>query len=207
MGDGKTENVAKASDYQFADPTGQFQGGLDNFLRMGQFGQQGMVGALDPNNAFNAFMGQAPGLTNLAMGPNAQLTEQLNSIASRQANEGIANAGTQFAANNAFNSGAANRAMGLAGAQPFADVAAQQQQNQLNLTGNLWNQAFGGAQGLQNTAAGLYGNIYGQGMGNYGNMASQTGGMMAPQYQYKPGFWDNAMSAGGLGLQAAGLFF
>lgn len=200
-------NKDAAEAYEFADPTEQFQGALDQYQNMAAFGQGGMTGALDPNNAYNAFMGQAGGLANLAAGPNAQLTEQLNAIATRQANEGIQNAATQFNALGAGRSGAANRAMGLAAAQPFADVAAQQQQNQLNLTGNLWGQAFGGAQDLNQLAAQLYGNVYGQGMQGYGGMAGQMGGLVAPQYEYQPSTWERFTGGlgevAGIGLNAA----
>ena len=204
MGKGGTyeqTNEGAADAYEFADPTGQFQGALDQFGNMAQYGQGGMEASLDPNAAFNQFLGQSGALTNLAMGPNAQLTQQLNNIASQQANAGMQNAMTQFQGAGAGRSGAANRAMGMAAAQPFADVAAQQQQNQLNLTGNLWGQAFGGAQGLQNTAANLYGGIYGQGMSGMGNMAAQMGGLVAPQYEYQQSPWERF--TGGLG-QAAG---
>lgn len=213
-GGGDYKNVASASDYQFADPTNQFVGALDQFGNMAAYGQQGMEASLDPNAAYNAFLGQSGGLANVAAGPNAQLTQQLNAIAARQANAGMQNAMTQFQGMGAGRSGAANRAMGLAAAQPFADVAAQQQQNQLNLTGNLWNTAFGGAQNLQNTAANLYGGLYGAGMQGIGNLSSQMGGMVAPQYQYEPTRWERfvggaqdvigmgtnvATAAGGLG--------
>lgn len=203
MSKGKYENVAKASDYQVTDPTGQFQGAMDNYTNMANFGREGMVAALDPNNAYNAFMGQAGGLANLAQGPGSQLTQQLNAIAARQAQEGIANAGTQFAGKGALYSGAGAKAMGQAAATPFADVAAMQQARQADLTSQLWGQSFGGQQQLQNAAAGLYGGIYGQGMQGYGNMASQLGGMVAPQYEYKKGFWDHAGNALNTGLGAA----
>jgi len=165
-----------------------------------------MMNSMDPSAAYNMFMGQAPGLANLAMGPGSQLTQQLNGIAARQANEGIANAGTQFANTDMFNSGAAQNAMGQAAAQPYADVAAQLGQNQLGLTGQLWNNNLNNLYGQQGQAANLFGNLYGQGMSNYGNMASQTGGMMAPQYQYQSGPGDMFMQGAGLGLQGLSLF-
>jgi len=207
MSKGEYENLASADDYQIADPGQHLQGAMDQYQNMAAFGQGGMVGALDQNNAYNAFMGQSGGLANLAAGPNAQLTEQLNAIATRQADEGIQNAATQFNAMGAGRSGAANRAMGMAAAQPFADVAAQQQQNQLNLTGNLWNSAFGGAQDLNRLAAQLYGTAYGQGMQGYGGIAGQLGGLVAPQYQYQPSAWERVASGAGdflgFGMDAA----
>jgi hypothetical protein len=209
MSKGSTEQVNKdaADKYEFADPTGQFQGALDQFGNMAQYGQRGMEASLDPDAAFKQFLEQSGALTNLAMGPNAQLTQHLNAITSKQADAGMQNAMTQFQGMGAGRSGAANRAMGEAAANPFADVAAQQQQNQLNLTGNLWGQAFGGAQGLQNTAANLYGGIYDQGMSGMGNMAAQMGGLVAPQYEYQPSNWERFTSglgqATGFGLKAA----
>lgn len=199
MSKGETKNVADINDYAFADPTGQFTGAMENFQNMGQFGRQGMVNALDPNAAYNQFLGQSGGLINMAQGATAPLTQNLNAIAERQAQEGMQAAATQFNNQGAGRSGAAQRAMGMAAAQPFADVAAQQQQNQLGLASNLLGQSFGGAQDLQRTAAGLFGNVYNTGMSNYGNMASQMGGMMAPQYEYQPGTWDRMMQGAQFG--------
>ena len=204
MGKGKYENIANADDYSFADPTGRFMGQLDNFNEMASFGREGMQRFTDdPNMAFNAFMGQAGGLSDLAMGETSKLTGQLNQIASQQASEGIQHMGTQFAGQGARHSGAAARAMGEAASNPFAQVAAQQQQNQLNLTGGLWNQAFGGQQQLQQLGAQLYGGVYGQGMQGAGQMASQTAGLVAPQYEYQKGFGDRLGDVAGFGLNLA----
>lgn len=203
MGKGGYKNIADASDYQFADPTGQFQGQLDQFRNMAQFGRQGMTAHLDPNRAYDAFMGQAPGLAQLAQGPGAQLTQQLNAIAAQQAQEGMQHMGTQFAGQGALHSGAAARAMGHAASQPFADVVAQQQARQAGLTGQLWGQGLSGAQQLQQTGAGLHAGIYGQGMQGAGQMAGQMGTLVAPQYEYQKGGWDRMMDIGQLGLGVA----
>ena len=194
----------------FADPTGSFQGGLDNFGQMTQFGQAGMLGALNPNAAYNAFQGQQGGLMNMAAGAYAPLTQQLNALAARQAEEGMQNAATQFNAMGAGRSGAANRAMGEAAANPFAQVAAQQQQNQLNLGGDLWRQGFGQQSQLQNLAAQLYGGLYGQGAQGFGNMAAQTGGVITPDYEYRPGtgekLWGGFKDLASLGISTKTIF-
>jgi hypothetical protein len=228
-GGGDYSNIASAEDYSFADPTGQYQtalnrfggsandysnqmmGRMANYGNVAAYGRTGMEAAADPNAAYNAFLGQAPGLTNMAMGPNAALTQNLNAIAARQAEEGMQGVATQFNNAGAGRSGAAQAAMGEAYAQPFADVAAQQQQNALNLTGNLWQQQLGNLGSLQGQTLGTYGNIYQQGNAlqqadaqmlaelaglntqMYGNMASQMGGMVAPQYQYNPTGWERFM--------------
>jgi hypothetical protein len=206
MSQGSYENVADAGDYQFADPTGRFMGGLDQMGELTQFGRQGMVGALDPNAATNAFLGQSGGLMNVAQGATAPLTQQLFGLAEDAAQRGMETAGQKFGSMGARHSGAAQAAFGEAAARPFAQTAADIAGQQLGLTGNLWQQALSGAQGLQRTGAGLYGNVLGQGMGNIAQMAAQTGGAMAPQYEYQPSAWEQFMSGAqdvaGLGLQA-----
>lgn len=207
MSKGKYENVADARDYQMVDPTGQFQGQLDNLGRMTSGFNVGLMGALgDPNAAFNQFMGQAPGFAEMAQGPGAQLTQQLNALAAQQAQEGINNAATQFAGQGALHSGAGARAMGQAAATPFAQVAADLGGRQADLTGQLWGQGLQGAQAWQQLQPQILSSLLGQGMGLQTGMASELGGMMAPQYQYQPGFWDRAMQVGQLGVGALSAF-
>lgn len=204
MSSGTHENVAKASDYQVVDPTGAGAAARLANQNLAQYGMEGLNSVMDPNAAMNAFLGQAPGLANLAMGPTSQLTEQLNAIAANQAREGIQTMGTEFAGMGAYNSGASAAAMAEAAMNPFAQVAAQQQQNQLNLTGNLWDRALGGAYGYQNMAGNLFGGLAGQGIQGQTNLAMNMSGMMAPQYQYKPGMMDYGMQLGGMALGGLG---
>lgn len=191
------ENVADPSDYSFVDPTGNFQGALDQFGGMAQFGREGMVGALDPNAAFDAFLGQSGGLANMAQGATAPLTQQLFGLAEDASQRGMETAAHQFNMQGAGRSGAEQAALGEAAARPFAQTAADIAGQQLGLTGNLWGQALSGAQGLQRTGAGLYGNVYGQGMQGMGQMAGQMGGMMAPQYEYEPTGWEKFSKGAG----------
>lgn len=196
-GGGEHENIAKASDYSFLDPTGRFMSTMDQFGGMAQFGREGVGRFTDPNMAFNAFMGQSPGLANMAQGATAPLTQSLNALAARQAEQGVQAAAQQFNAQGAGRSGAANRAMGEAAFMPFAQAQAQIAGEQLGLTGSLWGQALQNAAGLQRAGLGTFGNIYGQGMQGLGQMASETGGMMAPQYAYQPTGWEQF--TGGVG--------
>lgn len=206
MSQGKYKNVADSGDYQFADPTGEFMGALDQMGQLTQFGQEGMVGALDPNASMNAFLGQSEGLANIAQGATAPLTQQLFGLSEDAAQRGMETAGQKFGSMGARHSGAAQAAFGEAAARPFAQTAANIAQQQLGLTGNLWNQALGGAQALQQTGAGLYGNILGQGMGNIAQLAAQSGGAVAPQYEYRPSGWERftsgARDVAEMGMQA-----
>jgi len=210
MSKGKYEKVGKASDYEFIDPTGSFQGAMDQYGQMASLGKSNMGAYLDPDMAYNAFMGQSEGLANLAQGAASPLTQKLNSLATQEANLGIANAGTQFAGQGALHSGAAAKAMGTAAATPFAKVAADVSSQQLNLTNNLWNTAFSGQQNLQSLGASLYGNLYTQGVGGQASLAQNASGIVAPQYEYKKGFGDylggavNTAIGGAIGLGSLG---
>ena len=210
MSKGKNVKVGGAEDYEFADPTGGYQKGMDQFTNMANFGKDNLLGFSDPNMAYNSFMSRAPGTLDFAAGATSPLTEMLNSLAAKEANAGIANAGTQFAGQGALHSGAAARAMGEASANPFAKVASDQQAMQIGLAGNLMGQDLAGAYGFQNNAMNTYGNIYNSGMQGYGNMAAGQGGMVAPQYQYKKGFGDymggafNTAVGGAIGLGSLG---
>lgn len=190
MSQGKTKNVAKASDYAFVDPTGAFRGQMDQLGTMNDTAYASMVNSLDPNSSFNAWLNQSGGLANAAQGATAPLTQSLNALAERQAQAGVQNAATQFNNMGAGRSGAANRAMGEAAITPFAQANAQIADRQLGLTQNLWNTNLNNLFGLQNTAASLYGNRANTALGLETQMAQEMGGMMAPQYQYQPGTWD-----------------
>lgn len=210
MSKGKYEKINKASDYEFIDPTGAFKGAMDQYGQMASFGKSNIGAYLDSNKAYNAFMGQSEGLANLAQGVTSPLTQQLNALATQEANLGIANAGTQFAGQGALHSGAAAKAMGTAAAMPFAKVAADVSSKQLDLTSNLWNTAFSGQQNLQSLGASLYGNLYTQGVGGQAALAQNASGIVAPQYEYKKGFGDylggavNTAIGGAIGLGSLG---
>lgn len=191
MGEHQYTKVGSASDMQFADPTGQYaaqQGNLANFLAQ-QNANLGNVS--DPNGAYNAFMGQQAGLANIAQGATAPLTQQLNAVANREAALGSEAALASMPG--AAQSGAGMAAFGQAYADPFARASAQIQQAQLGLTGNLWNQAFGGNYANQQNLAGIYGNLAGNALGQQTQMAGQQGAMFMPQYQQEKNFWDYAV--------------
>lgn len=199
---GKYENIAKASDVQFADPTG-LNAQINNMLT-NAYNQQaatlGPTGAYDPNAYMNQFLGQAEGLANMAQGATAPLGQMLSAIANREARLG--GEAALAAMPGAANSGAGMAAFADAYASPFAQAAAQTQQAQLGLTGNLWNQAMGQNANAQQFAGQMAAN-YLQGLQGQGQHAS---GIVAPQYEYKKGFWDYVMDVGNLGANAFGLF-
>lgn len=101
-----------------------------------------------PDTYFNEFYNtQADKLRGLAMGATSPLEQGMNARAGRLAKTGSEAA---LAALGGRNSGAGMAAFGEAYANPFSDAALQLNQQQLGLTGNLWNQAMGlGAQGQQ----------------------------------------------------------
>lgn len=194
MSQGKTEtkNVARASDYKFVDPTGQFQGQLDNLGNRADVSYNSMLAAMDPNASFNAFMGQSPSILNMTTGATMPLEQSLMALANRQAEAGTQAAAQQFNNMGAGRSGAANRAIGEAAYTPFANANAQIAQQRLGLAGNLLGQQLGNLGALQNQSVGAFGNVFNNALGLQTGMAQETGGMMAPNYQstYKPGFWD-----------------
>jgi hypothetical protein len=207
------ENISEdaASEYQFADPTGQFQGGIDNAGQFQRFGQ-GML-QRDPQSFMNQFNASAAGLSNMVSGQMSPLQQQLNALAADQARRGAEAAGQAFGDAGALGSGAASRALGTAMATPFAQTQAQLGQQQIGLTGNLWQQSMGQYAQNQNLMNQLGSQMMGQGLQAGSNMRGQMGGMVAPQYEYMPGFMDYlsgavgmAMPIAGVGLQAAEMF-
>lgn len=231
---GSYRNIVDAKDYGFTDYNGNMQGAYDRFMneanfnqaQMGQYaGQVGNVQSnYDPNAYMNQFLNSTGGLANAVSGQNSQLQQSLNAIASRQAAEGVNAQAQNFAGMGALNSGAAMAAMGDAMAQPFAQVQSQLQQNQLQGTLGLYNNAMGNyAQGNQFGAqnqlqagmanqnanlglAGMYAGNYQNNMGQLGGLAGQFGGSVAPQYEYQQGKGSKlgAAATGALGGAAAG---
>lgn len=227
---GKTKNVNKASDYDFYDAGGRFGQTYDqfsneaNFMKqgMGQFanqvgnvGAQNVQGNYDPNAFMNQFNANQGGLVNAVQGANSPLQQSLNAIAQRQAAEGVNAQAQNFGNMGALNSGAAMAAMGEAASSPFAQAQAQLQQNQLQgslglmnnamgqygqaqqfgadlgLRGQMANQQAGLQAGMANQQANLglanlYGGLYGQNMAGMGQLGSQSGTIVAPHYQYEP---------------------
>ena len=206
------ENISKdaANEYRFADPTGQFQGGIDNAGQFQQFGQ-GML-QRDPQAFMNQFNASAAGLSNMVSGQMSPLQQQLNALAADQAQRGAEAAGQAFGDAGASGSGAASRALGTAMATPFAQAQAQLGQQQIGLTGNLWQQSMGQYAQNQNLMNQLGSQMMGQGMQAGNALRGQMGGMVAPQYEYMPGFMDHltdfagmAMPMAGIGLQLANM--
>lgn len=191
-------NKGAGDKYEFADPTGQFQGAVDQAGRLQGVGR-GMMNQ-DPQAFMNQFQQAAPGMSNLAFGATSPLQQGLNAQAADQARRGAEMAGQEFANNGALGSGAAARAMGTAMAQPFADVQNQLGQQQVQLTGNLWNQGLGQFGGLQQQQESLGAQLMGQGLQTQGQLAAQMGGSVAPQYEYAKGPWDYTKE----GIGAAG---
>ena len=204
------DTVGNPNDTNFVDPTGNYaaqQGNLNNALaQYGQgFGQAANYQQqYDPNAAYNQFMGQSGGLANMAQGATAPLTQSLNAVANRQA--ALGGEAALAAMPGGSQSGAGMAAFGQAYADPFAQAQAQIQSKQLDLTGSLWGQAFGGAQSAeqqqqalasQNNQANLnaYGNLLNSLYGQQTSMAQGQGSMWSPQYVQNKNFWDYAVPA------------
>lgn len=225
---GTYEQVGSPSDVSFSDPTGQYAAALDkmtneyNTMLSGMSGQlasgqnyMNQAASYDPNAYMNQFLGQAEGLANLAQGATSPLTQSLNAVAARQA--ALGSEAALAAMPGAANSGAGMAAFADAYASPFADAAAQIQQSQLGLTGNLWNQALAnnasaqqyGSSVYQNLAnlasnnASLYGNLAGSNLGNYASLAGGMGDVYVPQYEYRQGTEDRLWDFGGQAVGTA----
>lgn len=202
---GSYENVAQgaADEYRFADPTGQFQGGIDNAGQFQQFGQNMLQ--QDPQAFMNQFNASAAGLSNMVSGQMSPLQQQLNALAADQAQRGAEAAGQAFGDAGALGSGASSRALGTAMATPFAQAQAQLGQQQIGLTGNLWQQSMGQYAQNQNLMNQLGAQMMGQGMQAGNALRGQMGGLVAPQYEYQPGMWDHAKDIMGMAMPIAGL--
>lgn len=178
MGDkGDYNTYGKARDVKWVDPTGNYsstQNALAQFL-----GQYGSGGTMDANAAMNQFLAQSEGLSNLVSGASSPLQQSLNAIAAREA--ALGGEAALGAMPGASKSGAGMAAFGAAYADPFAKAQAQLQGQQLDLTGQLWNNAL-----QQNYDA------YNNALNQYAAMASQQGSMWSPTYERKKGFWDYA---------------
>lgn len=233
---GKYTQVGQSSDMQFMDPTGQYsnimnasgQQGANYQSQMNQFlgPTASVTSSYDPEAAMRAFLGQADGLSNLVSGQNSQLQQSLNAIAQRQANLGGEAALASMPG--LRNSGAAMAAYGQAYADPFAQAQAQLQQNQLQGTLGLWNQALGqygdayksqgqfdlqGQMANQSTdaqyrsnMANLFGGLASGAYDRQAGMAQNASAWYQPQYQYQKGVWDYALDATQMGANVASIF-
>jgi len=212
---GQTKDAGNSSDYKFMDPTGRAEGTYNqtqngynqNAQAMGQYA--GLSSGYDPNAYMNQFMGQSEGLSNLVSGANAPLQQSLNAIASRQA--ALGSEAALAAMPGAANSGAGMAAFGQAYADPFAQAQAQLQQNQLQGTLGLWDQAMGqnaNAQQFQaqnyGNMANMYGGLAGQNLAAQTQLASDASAWYQPTYQYQPGIWDRTMEVAGVAAPIAG---
>lgn len=162
-------------DVKFADPTGNYaaqQANLANYLQ--QYG-----GDLSKYGDINTFLNQANQLSGLVSGQNSALQQQLNAVAAREA--ALGGEAALGAMPGGKNTGAGMAAFGSAYADPFAKAQAQLQQNQVNLTGNLWGQQMG-----QNTQmASTYADLLKSALQQQTDMASNQGDLWSPEYGEK----------------------
>jgi hypothetical protein len=178
MGDPGYTAMGKASDTQFVDPTG-------NYAK-----QQANLQNLTAQSAYDQFIAQSGGLANMAQGATAPLTQSLNAIAAREA--ALGGEAALGAMPGAAQSGAGMAAYGQAYGDPFAKAQAAIQQQQLGLTGQLWNSAM-------NNDYSTYNNL----MGQQTALAQGQGAMWSPTYEKNKGFWDYAAPVLGAAAGAA----
>ena len=208
-GETKVTDVGNPDDYKFMDPTGNYQGAMDffsneynnNAKQMGEYAIQGA--SYDPNAYMQQFLGQSADLSNMVSGAQAPLQQSLNAIATRQA--ALGSEAALGAMPGAANSGAGMAAFGQAYADPFAQAQAQLQQNQLQGTLGLWNNALGLNQQGQMArsqfgmdAANLYGQQAANAANQYGGLAAGQGAWYQPTYQTPANTGPN-WAAGGTG--------
>jgi len=186
MGDNTYSEVGgpnSADKVKFVDPTGQYQ----NQLNQQQGAFTDAQGKMDPNAAYNAFMGQVPGLANAVMGPTSQISQMLTAQAER--NSKLGGEAALAAMPGGADSGAGRYAFGDAYGKAFSDAAIQTQQAQLGLLSPL----------LQGAQQGQYG-VMQTGMNNATGLASKMGDMYTPTYEKNKTGWDYAMDVTGLVL-------
>lgn len=193
------------------DPGDRFAGVFDtltneanrNAEMVGEYAGQSNI---DPEAFVNQFLNNSGSLSNAVTGVGSQLQQTLNSMAEKSSKDALQAQGSQFGNKGALNSSAAAAAMGRAAAEPFAQTLAQTQQNQLGLTGNLWNQAMGGLQqgniaaGQQaGNMAGLFANQAANAQNNLARLAPMQMTISQPQLEYQQtpweSFWGNANTA------------
>ncbi len=170
-----------------------------NAQMMGKFAGQAQ-NALDPE----AFLRQSQNwfdfFSQTVQGPSSQLQQALNEQAKVASQDAMNAIGGQFANEGALHSSAALRALGKGAAEPLAQAQLQTQQNQLGLTGSLWDRMMGGLQ-AGNLARGqnqlglaqLYGNQAGNLQNALANLATQGFMIQQPQLSYNPNAWENFM--------------
>lgn len=201
-------NEGAESAYRVSDPTGQMQGAIDNAGSFQSFGQ-GMMNT-NPQSYMNQFQSGAGGLANMVSGAQSPLQQQLNFLAADQARRGSEAAAQSFGDSGAMGSGAAARAMGAAFANPFAQAQAQLGGQQIDLTGNLWNNAMNQYAQQHRTQNQLAAQIAAQGMQGRTGIASQLGGLVAPQYEAVAAPFDRFLGRVGdvasIGSSAAQIF-
>lgn len=211
---GKYETVSGKGDMYQYDPSGYSAGAYGqlqnqaNFAQnqLAQFGPQAM--AYDPSSAYNMFMGQAPAYQNLVSGALSGLDQQLGDRTRRYTEQATQDVADQFSGLGALYSSAARDTASQRAQQAAADASAQLGAQQINLTGNLWNQALGQNYQAAQFNPSMAGQLYGQNLGLMG----QTGGQMAQfgqpvygqnQRAYRPGTWDKISGFAGNVLGAA----
>lgn len=216
---GKYETVSGADQMFQYDPSGYTAGAYGqlqnqaNFAQnqLGQFGPAAM--AYDPASAYNMFMGQAPAYQQLVSGALSGLDQQLADRTRRLTEQATQDVAAQFSGLGALHSSAARDTAAQRAQQAAADTAAQLGSQQINLTGNLWNQALGQNYQAAQFNPSMAGQLYGQNLGLLG----QTGGQMAQfgtpvygqeQRAYRPGTWERVGNfAGNVAGTALGTAF
>lgn len=199
----KMAQLGSANDVSFVDPTGQYKNALTAMQNAYGQNTNQLQQYSDPNAYMNAFLGQSGNLANIVSGATSPLQQQLNAVAARQASLG--GEAALAAMPGAQNSGAGMAAFGEAYASPFAQAQSQIANQQLGLTGNLWNQAMGQYGNQYSNLANIYGNAANQALGNYGQLAGSMGSIYQPQYYstaptgiYAAGDWlGNVLGSGG----------
>jgi hypothetical protein len=188
-------------------------------------GMESMIASamgFNPASGFNLFMSQAPDLQGLVSGQMSPLEQAMNQRTAENMENAISTVGNQFAGLNSLYSGGAQAQAAEAATGAARDAAIAMNNQQLGLTGQLFNNQMG----LSNQAAMMSPQLALQGAGLYGNLANslwnnqtQLGGYqtqlgeqnyVAPQYSFEEGagagIMDWLTTIGSLIPGIAGLF-
>lgn len=219
-----------AADYSMYDYNGNMQNAYNTMgnaynsynSQLGNYASNvgSVQSSYNPTSYMNSFLNSTSGLSNAVSGENSALQQSLNALAKKQATADVNTQAQNFAGMGALNSGAAAAAMGEASSNPYAQAQATLQQNQLQGTLGLYNNAMNnyaqgyqtqGAQNLQAQQANqnanlntmnMYGNLANSALQNYGALGSGFGTIVAPTYASQGGWGANLLSAAGSAANA-----
>jgi len=171
------------SDYTSIDPEGYSalaSGGIQDVYNIAN------TGLGENSNPLATFLSETPQLQDLVLGSSSDLGRMLQDQTRQYTQQAVQDVGQDFSGLGSLYSGAARDAAGKRATQAAGQAATQLGQQQLGMAGNLYNQAFGNNQRMQD----MFANLLGQNTGIQAQFG--TPAYAAQQYSARPTFWETA---------------